>query len=111
MDVVRCLIADVPQRLLGDIVKRVAEQEESIELVGNINHLTDLSQIIENQSIDALIVGVSDSKFQQLYDGLIKQYSNLMVFALVDDGRRAAVYLDDIGVDEMLDLIISYNRR
>jgi len=32
----------------------------------------------------------------QIYDEIIKMVSNLLVIGLVDDGRRAAIYVDDI---------------
>lgn len=111
MSLIRCLIADVPQRMLGDIVKQVVEQEDSVELVGNVNNVVDLPLYVEKQSIDLLIVGVDCENSQQLYKGLISALSDVMVFGLIDDGRGSLVYLKNIGVGEMLGLINSYAKR
>lgn len=111
MDLIRCLIADVPQQLLGDIVKKVVEQDAALELVGDVKNTADLPRFVEKQSIDVLIVGVDCKNLQQLYDDLIKVIPDVLVFGLIDDGRGAMVYLEDIGVDEMLQLITSYGKR
>lgn len=111
MDLIRCLVADVPQRMLGDIVKRVVEQEGSVEIVGSVNTVDDISLFVEKQSIDLLIVGIDSENVQFFYDGLVSILSDVMVFGLIDDGRGSLVYINDIGVEEMLGLINMYAKK
>ena len=111
MNPIRCLIADVTHCMLGDIVKRVVEEEESIELVGNTSNLSNISRIIESQSIELLIVVVNDKMLQQLHNVMSDELSGIMVIGLMEDGRRAVVYLDDIGVDDIIKMTVNYARR
>ena len=111
MDHIRCLIADVPQRMLSDIVNKIVGLESTIELVDNVRNVADLPLLIEQQSIDALIVGGDCRNLQQLYESVIKKHSDVLVLALLDDGRDVVVYLDDISADEILQVITSYAKR
>ncbi|VAW68516.1 hypothetical protein MNBD_GAMMA09-3160 [hydrothermal vent metagenome] len=47
----------------------------------------------------------------QIYDEIIKMVSNLLVIGLVDDGRRAAIYVDDIGASNIVEAIKVFGRR
>ena len=111
MDLIRCLITDVHQRLLGEIVKKVLEKENSLELVGSDNKVEDLPLLVKKQSVDVLIAGVDYDPFQQLFNGQLSDLSDVMVIGLIDDGRGAVVYLEDIGVDEIIELITMYAER
>jgi len=111
MDLIRCLIADVPQRMLCDIVKKVVEQDSSVELVGRVNTVDDIPLFIEQQSIDLLIVGIDSENLNLLYERMISVLSDVMVFGLINDGRGSLVYINDIGVDEMLGIINTYAKR
>lgn len=110
MEKVRCLIADLPQRMLGDIVKIVVDQEDSIELVGNVKNVDNLPQFVVDESIEFLIVGIDSNHLDHFYNGLIKIVSDVVVLGLIDEGHDAIFYLEDIGVNDMVKIFSLLSR-
>jgi hypothetical protein len=106
-----CLIADIPQAVLVDIVQRVAEESENIKVVDRVSDLAELPAILSNQPIDVLIVGMEKFTIPQICSDMMKKFSKLLVVGLVDDGRMAAVYLNEISSGEISDIINALGRR
>ena len=111
VETLHCLIADIPQILLADIVQRITEENKSIEVVKRVSNIEDVPAILNRQDIDVLILGMKSNTFPQTYRDILNKFSDLLIVGLVDDGRLAAIYMDDIGVDEILKIITSYARR
>lgn len=106
-----CLIADIPQAVLVDIVQRVAEESENIKVVDRVSDLAELPAILASRPIDVLIVGMERFTIPQICNDMMKKFSNLLVVGLVDDGRMAAIYLNEISSGEVTDIINVLGRR
>ena len=111
MDNVRCLIADMPQLMLADIVQTMAEENECIEVIDRVSNNKDLPEIIKKKSIDVLILGLKNNQLPSICNDVLNSTSNLLVVGLVDEGRRATIYLDDIGGNEIVKIIKTLGRR
>lgn len=111
MKSLRCLIADMPQAILVDILKRTAARSENIEVLDRIFKKDELPQAFAQNPIDVLIVGMEKIAVPELYSSLMNRHSNLLVVGLIDDGRTAAVFVNDIGSDELTDLITLLGKR
>ena len=107
----QCLIADIPQAILADILQRTAEQSEHIEVVDRISNLDDLPAALAQNPVDVLIVGMDKPVVPRRYSDLMNRFANLLVVGLIDDGRSAAVFVNDISSDEMTDLITLLGKR
>jgi hypothetical protein len=106
-----CLIANIPQAMLVDIVQRIAEETENIKVVGRVSSIAELPAILSNRPIDVLIIGMEKFVFPQICSDMLKTYARLVVVGLVDDGRMAAVYLNDISSQEVTNIIGILGKR
>ena len=111
METLNCLIADIPQVVLADIVQKITEENQNIEVVERVPKIEDVPAILSRKDIDVLILGMKSNISPQICRDILNDYSDLLIVGLVDDGRQAAIYMDDIGVDEILKIITSYARR
>ncbi len=110
MENIRCLISGVPQQILADIVQRIAKECKQIEVVDHTN-IDRIEDFVKKNSIDVLILGMKDNVLPKRYSELIDQIKNLIVVGLIDDGRRAAVYLNNIGKNEIIQIITILGKR
>ena len=111
METLNCLIADIPQVVLADIVQKITEENQNIEVVERVPKIEDVPAILSRKDIDVLILGMKSNTPHQICRDILNKFSDLLIVGLVDDGRLAAIYMDDIGVDEILKIITSYARR
>ena len=105
MDKVRCVIAEMPQKLLADIVQNMVEDSGVIEVVSRIDGSAEISSEIATHSADVLILGMKSEQIPCFCTDIMNRNFNLSVVGLVDDGRRLAVYLDNIGKDDILRIV------
>lgn len=105
MDGVRCVIADIPQRLLADIVQNMADESGIFEVVDRVNSLSELPAVVARQPVDVLIMGMDNTMLPKLGIEIMRAVPNLPIVALVDDGRRMAVYLDNVGKNDLLRIV------
>ena len=111
MESVRCLIADIPQIVLADIVQRLAEENAGVEVVDQVNDMDDLPLIIKNKSINVLIVGMQNNAIPPVCEEALNSKPELLVVGLVNDGRRAVIYMDDVSKNEIIDIIGTMGKR
>ena len=111
MKTLRCLISDIPQKLLSDIIIGITRQHENIEVVDRIDGREELHSILNRQSIDVLILGLNQNCFPDFCKELLNQFSDLLIVGLCDDGRHAAVYLDDVSSREIIEVIRAFGER
>ena len=111
MESVRCLIADIPQVVLADIVQRLAEENTDTEVVERVSDMDDLPLIIKNKSINVLVLGMKNNVFPQVCEDVLTNEPELMVVGLVNDGRRAAIYMDDVSKSEIINIIGTMGKR
>lgn len=111
METLRCLISDIPNKLLSDIVMGITQQHENIEVVDRVSDSKELNSILKQQSIDVLILGLKTNCFPEFCRDLLDKFSNLLIVGLIDDGRMAAVYLDDVRSHEIIKVIRTFGKR
>lgn len=111
METLRCLIADIPQKVLADIVQTVTQQHENIEVIGRLTDLTRLDEILLAEAVDVLILGMQKNTPRNLCLELVEQFPGLLIISLVDDGRMAVIYLSNVGSNQLIDAIVLLNSR
>ncbi len=110
MEPLRCLLADIPQVVLADIVHTLTHQHENIEVVGRLADLAGLTETLREDGVDVLILGVQKSTPRNLCLKLVEQFPGLLIIGLVDDGRIAAMYLSNVGSNQLVDAIVLLSR-
>lgn len=105
METLNCLIADIPQVVLADIVQKITEENQNIEVVERVPNIEDVPAILSRQDIDVLILGMKSNVTPQACRDIQKNYSDLLIVGLVDDGRQATIYMDDVGCNDIVQAI------
>jgi len=111
VETLRCLISDIPQKLLSDVVVSITQQHENIEVVDQIPDSKELYSILKQQSIDVLILGLKTNCLPEFYRDILDKFSDLLIVGLCDDGRLATVYLDDVSSNEIIKIIRTFGKR
>jgi hypothetical protein len=101
----RCLISNIPQKLLSDIVLDSVQQHLDIEVVADAIVDVDIPALVKKESVDVLLLGFARDRLPKICNQLFISDPNLLVVGLVDDGRGAAIFVNDIGPGELVDLI------
>ena len=101
----RCLIADIPQKVLADILERVTEEAEEIKVVGQVPSPKEVVEVLQMQPIDVLILGMRGKEAFSLCNDLLEVFPGLLIIGLMDDGRLAVIYLDDVSSYEIVSII------
>jgi len=102
---VRCLIANISQIVLADIVQKLAEEIDDIEVIDRISNIDDIESIVKKKSIDVLILGMKNNYLPKVCSDMLDKGSKLLVIGLVNDGRRLSVYIDNIGKNGLFKII------
>jgi len=110
MESVRCLMADIPQLVLADIVQNITEESSDIEVIGRVNNIEEIPDVVSNNHVDVLILGMKNSMLPDVCLDIMNNISNLVIVGLVDDGRRLAVYLDNVGKNDVLKIIKTFGK-
>lgn len=108
MGTLRCLISNLPQTLLSDIVLATASPHMNIEVVGNVSTDEDLPALIKRKSVDMLLIGADRNTLPQNINAILDGDQDPVIICLIDDGRRAAIFLNDIGTRELEELISAF---
>lgn len=111
MEILRCLIADIPQKLLSDIVQRITQEHEFIDVLDPVTNVENLPVLLQEQSVDVLILGLSDPVMSQYCMDILKKFSDLLIIGLLDDGRLATIYLNNVGSMEIIKVICTFGDR
>ena len=111
METLRCLISDIPQKLLSDIILGITQQHENIEVVDRVSGREELAATLSREPIDVLILGLKQNCFPEFCRDILNRFSDLLIVGLFDDGRLAAVYLDDVSSNEIIKVIRTFGKR
>ena len=111
METLHCLMADIPQVVLADIVQRITEENYNIEVVKRVPNIEDVPAVLSRQNIDVLILGMKSNTSPRTYRDILNKFSDLLIVGLVDDGRLAVIYMDDVGSDEIVKIIRTLGKR
>lgn len=105
MKIHRCLIADIPQVVLADIVQKILEEANDIEVVGRLKSSEEVQSFITQNSIDILIIGMKNDSLSSVYQEVMNQDSNLIVIGLKGDGRNLVVHINNPGNSSLIKII------
>lgn len=111
MQPLNCLIADIPRSVLVDILQRIAGETEDINVIAGVADSADLPAILSHQTVDVLIIGMEEFVLPQICNDMHERFSDMLVVGLVNDGRKAAVYINDIRSHEISTIIEVLGRR
>ena len=111
METLHCLMADIPQVVLADIVQRITEENYNIEVVKRVPNIEDVPAVLSRQNIDVLILGMKSNTSPRTYRDILNKFSDLLIVGLVDDGRLAVIYMDDVGSNEIVKIIRTLGKR
>ena len=104
MENLQCLISGVTNGVLGDIIKRVLDDNyiKHYECSSYINELVSAV----NDDISYVIVG--NRQLPKEYIEIFKKNNDLMIIELLNEGRSLGLYMDDID-EALLKKIINLN--
>jgi len=102
---IRCLVADIPQVVLADIIQNMVEARPGIEIVGRVSSDVDMPEKFMNCSIDVVIHSMEQSKKSTFIDELLKISPQTICVGLQNSGRAVCVYLEDFGAEQLLEII------
>jgi hypothetical protein len=111
VETLRCLVSNIPQNLLSDIILDITQQHKHIEVVGRVTGTGDLPVLIQKESVDVLLIGMEKNMLPQVCNEVLEKVSNLLIVGLVDDGRSAAIYINNVGASEIAELISTLGMR
>ncbi|MFV2033005.1 MAG: hypothetical protein ACC663_10960 [Gammaproteobacteria bacterium] len=111
MQPLNCLIVDIPQAVLVDILQRIAEGAGGLNVIEGVADSADLPTILSSQTVNVLIIGMEEFVLPKIYNDMLNRYSDLLIVGLVNDGRMAAVFINDIRSHEFLKIIEMLGRR
>ena len=84
----------------------MAIKEEKIDVVRQVSNIGDVPQILDSEDIDVLIIGMQENTPQQFCRDMLKKYPGLLIVGLVDDGRTVVACLADVGIRQLVKMIL-----
>ena len=105
MQQTRCVIANIKQKILADIIEDMVDECGDIKIVDRVGHISDVPASIAANPVDLLVLGMQSGDFRDPCRDLMNQIPNLAIVALIDDGRRLAAFLDNVGKDDILRIV------
>lgn len=110
MENIRCVIANMPQKLLRDIVENMVSESGDIEIVEQVENIHDVPSVIAGNPVDLLIMGMESNMLPESCLGIMNRSANVPILGLVDDGRRLAMYLNNVGKNDILKMVRTLRR-
>ena len=106
MESIRCVIEDISNIMLADIVHRISEQNLNVEFLQNI-HDNNLSTLVREHAVDVVVTGFDNKDIPMVCNQLLEEFHDVAIVGLIEDGRRMCIYIDDAGPRELIELIQS----
>ena len=111
MENIRCVIANMPQKLLRDIVENMVRESGDIEVVEQVENIHDIPSVIAKKTpVDLLIMGMESNILPESCLGIMNRSADVPILGLVDDGRRLAMYLNNVGKNDILKMVRTLRR-
>ena len=105
MENIRCVIANMPHQLLRDIVENMVRESGDIEVVERVENIRDIPSVIAKNPVDLLIMGMESNILPESCLGIINRSADVPILGLVDDGRGLAVYMNNVGKNDILKMV------
>ena len=110
MENIRCVIANMPQQLLRDIVENMVRESGDIEVVERVANIRDIPSVIAKNPVDLLIMGMESNILPSSCLGIMNRSADVPILGLVDDGRQLVVYLNNVGKNDILKMVRTLRR-
>ena len=110
MQNIRCMVADIPQMVLADIIQKIVEERPGVEIVGRVDNDNDLNRYLDEHAIDVVIHCMEETSNSALIDNILKNSPQAVSVGLQKSGRLVCVCVDDIGPEQLLNLIENVTR-
>ena len=88
---IRIALVALP-RILRDIVDRVLDHEDDMQIVARLDALDSLRGALVRTPADVLVVGVDAERDAQQLDPVLFDHPRLTCLAIAGDARRAFLY-------------------
>lgn len=103
MDDLQCLMCGVDDGVLAGVLKRMFN-DCNIEVIESIPG-SDSTVSVTNDKFSCLIVGKGKTQFPEVYKNIFKQYQQLIVVEILNDGKSVRLLMDDVSSEELINLI------
>lgn len=101
----RCLIADIPQGVLADILQKILEIRPGVDVAGCVESSHELPEYLKNNAIDVVIHSMEATRKSQLLDEILQRSPETVSVGLQDGGRVVCICVGDVSPELFLDLI------
>ena len=105
MDKIRCLIADIPQHLLVDMIRKATEARSDIDVIEQYTTGKDLLELIEKEPVDTVLLGMEKDFEIRSLDKIFSVLPQVVVVGVIDDGRRVCMCMEDVGLELLMKLV------
>lgn len=107
MNKIRCLIADIPQHLLVEIIRKTTESQTDIDVdvIEQRELGKDLVDLITEESVDTLLLGMEKDFDIRSLDKIFDVLPQVVVVGIIDDGRRVCLSMEDVGPELLMKLV------
>ncbi len=75
-----------------------------MEVVGHTER-AELDEAIRHHRADVVLLGLDNGELPEVCTGVLDEFPGTLIVGLAADGRRAAIHVDNIGPDGLLDMI------
>lgn len=104
MKPLRVLVADLPP-IMRDIMAR-----SDMEVAGSVVRRQDVCEELRRSPADVVILGLEASEAPEVCSRILDEFPETTVVGLAADGKRTSLYVDDIGLDQLLAAIRQASR-
>ena len=94
MENLQCLVSGVTNRILGDIIKRLLN-DNCIKSYECSSFICDLASAV-NDDVSHVIVGMGNKQLPREFKEIFNKKNDLIVIELLNNGKSLSLYMDDI---------------
>jgi len=111
MESVRCLVGDIPQIILADIIQLLINDSPDIEVVCRLDGTGEVCDAVKENEIDVAVLGESAMSLSQSVNDLFSVSPQTTVVAILNNGSRACVCVENFGLDDLVAMLKSVDKK
>ncbi len=114
MKQIRCLFVDFRHQLFAEIMQELLQSNDSVEVIQPANEITkfdDLVLSIKQFDVDVIIVEMDKNEIVERYENLLNIAAGAVLVCLIDDGRHALIFRNDIGHQDVVSLLANLGNK
>ncbi len=111
MESVRCLVGDIPQVVLADIIQLVIDDRPDINVVCRLDDINGVCEAVKEHEIDVAVLGEKAISLSQSVNELLLTSPQTTVVAILNDGNRACICVENFGLDELVAMVRSVDKK